>query len=135
MAGPGIVHEAQDRPYWKTKALPSSTGTLQEEGRTRAKVPSVPQAEPGGQCARKCQQMVGTRLLEQILELSWILVGSLGFRGVRRAMQLIFQPPPPPLHCFVSGVVSAGHGVTGKEAEVGNEPARLRLDPAAGKCE
>lgn len=46
-----------------------------------------------------------------------------------------FPAPPPPLYCFVSGVVSAGHGVTGKEAEVGNEPARLRLDPAAGKCE
>lgn len=28
VAGPGIAHEAQDRPHWETMTLPSPTGTL-----------------------------------------------------------------------------------------------------------
>lgn len=58
VAGPVIVHEAQDRPYLeiyrKVKALPLPQGdSAGGEQCACANVPSIPQAEPGGQCARK----------------------------------------------------------------------------------
>lgn len=57
VAGPAIEHEGQDRPYWETgrkvKVLPSPRGASQGGGCACVKVPSVPQAEPRGQCTRK----------------------------------------------------------------------------------